>query len=183
MTRGGQFEKWASVLLGIVCVALVLNLAFLRGGARANSPRSVAAASPARAEAGPGSPAMDDLRAYDPVLMLETWNALQSRKLPKLERNPFDFRRAPAPPPPPRVETPVAPPVPAGPPPIPLKALGYTEKSPGVPEAIVTDDDQIYIVHEGETFARKYRVLKITPTGVEVEDETTQQKARLPIAP
>jgi hypothetical protein len=61
--------------------------------------------------------------------------------------------------------------------------LGYTEKSPGVPEAIVTDDDQIYIVHEGETFARKYRVLKITPTGVEVEDETTQQKARLPIAP
>lgn len=179
MTRGGKIEKWASLLLGIVCVALVLNLV-LRGGAGTNSSRAVAAASPTRAESRVA--ALDDLRAYDPVLMLETWNALQARKAPRLERNPFDFKRASAPPAP-RVEVPAPAPVPAAPPPIPLKALGYTEKSPGVPEAIVTDDNDIYIVHEGESFARKYRVLKITPTGVEVEDETTKQRARLPLAP
>jgi hypothetical protein len=38
------------------------------------------------------------------------------------------------------------------------------------------------VIHEGETFAKRFRVLKITPNQVEVNDETTQQNIRLPFS-
>jgi hypothetical protein len=56
-----------------------------------------------------------------------------------------------------------------------FKPLGYVEKAGGRIEAIVSQDDQVYIVHEGELFAGKYRVLKISPDAVEAVDETTVQ--------
>jgi hypothetical protein len=62
-----------------------------------------------------------------------------------------------------------------------LKSLGYSEKN-GRQEAFVSDDDQTYVVHEGETFAQRYHVLKITPQFVEISDETTHQTVQLPFA-
>jgi hypothetical protein len=166
-----------------VSLLLILNLVFKSGTlVNASRPAPTANVAPAAQETR-GDAGLDDLRAYDPGLRLDTWKEIRSRSIPKLSRNPFDFRRQPVAVEPEEALAAAPPPIPAGPPPIPLKALGYTEKSPGEPEAIVTDDDQIFIVHEGESFARKYRVLKITPTAIEVEDETTRQRARLPIAP
>jgi len=49
-----------------------------------------------------------------------------------------------------------------------LKPLGYVEKAGGRVEAIVEDDGQVYIVHEGEVFADKFRVLAISRTEVQV---------------
>jgi len=56
-----------------------------------------------------------------------------------------------------------------------FKPLGYVEKAGGRVEAIVSQDDQIYVVHEGDLFAGKYRVLKISPELVEAVDEMTVQ--------
>jgi Tfp pilus assembly protein PilP len=56
-----------------------------------------------------------------------------------------------------------------------FKSLGYVEKAGGRIEAIVSLDDQVYVVHEGDLFADKYRVLKISPDLVEAVDETTVQ--------
>jgi len=56
-----------------------------------------------------------------------------------------------------------------------FKPLGYVEKAGGRVEAVVSQDDQIYIVREGDLFAGKYRVLKISPELVEAADETTVQ--------
>jgi hypothetical protein len=81
----------------------------------------------------------------------------------------------------PTTPAPAAPAPPAPPAPPPLKAVGYTEKAGGVKEAIVSDDQEIYIVHEGESFAKRFRVLKISPAAIEVDDETTHQTIRLPI--
>ena len=64
---------------------------------------------------------------------------------------------------------------PLPPEPILLKPLGYVEKAGGRVEAIVSDEDQVYVVHEGETVADKYKVLKISSTAVEVADLTRQQ--------
>ena len=62
-----------------------------------------------------------------------------------------------------------------------FKPLGYVEKAGGRVEAIVSQDDHIYVVHAGELFADKYRVLKISPDSVEAVDETTVQAGlRLP---
>jgi len=187
MIRAGRFEKWASGFLGVVCVLLVLNLA-LRSGARVGASRSPVRAVPAAEPPRPQSVSAqgrDELARHDPVVRLDLLKDLRSRPLPRLDRNPFEFE-APRPavpasegaaPPTPTTATP------AGPPPVSLKALGYTEKSGGVPEAIISDDEQLHIVHEGEVFAKRFRVLKITPKLVEIDDEAAHQTVRLPIAP
>jgi hypothetical protein len=185
MTAKSQLEKWATGLLGLVCLLLVLNLA-LRSGVKAGASRAILPAgrvSPATSRSQALSDRVaDELGRYDPVVRLDLLKELQSRPLPKVARNPFEFEAKPAP------AIPlgsVGAAVPSAPPPQPtappLKAVGYTEKAGGVREAIVSDDQEIYIVHEGETFAKRFRVLKISPSAVEVDDDTTHQTIRLPI--
>ena len=68
-------------------------------------------------------------------------------------------------------------------PPVKLTILGYVEK-PGVGrEVAVSDSLEVYVTHEGETFAERFKVLKITPTLVEVFDTYTNQNLRLGISP
>lgn len=68
-------------------------------------------------------------------------------------------------------------------PPVKLTILGYVEK-PGVGrEVAVSDNIEVYVTHEGETFAERFKVVKITPTLVEVFDTYTNQNLRLGISP
>ncbi|MBZ5544713.1 MAG: hypothetical protein LAO07_13700 [Acidobacteriia bacterium] len=182
MTGKGHLEKWATGFLAVVCALLILNLA-MRGGARAGSPRSTAST------LSPGGPrgravasrSVDELARYDPAIHLDQLKELQSRPLPKLSRNPFESTVHAAPKQAQAAGAAPAKATPTPPPPPPLKVVGYTEQAGGLREAIVTDEDQIYVVHEGETFAKRYQVLKISPTQVEVTDETTRQNIQLPV--
>ena len=76
-----------------------------------------------------------------------------------------------------------------------LKPLGYVEKANGQVEAIVEQDGQVFIVHEGEVFAEQFRVLTIARDEVQVaevretgfrirglagEDRSRESGARLP---
>lgn len=185
MTAKSQLEKWATGLLGLVCLLLVLNLA-LRSGVKAGASRATlpaSGASPATSRSQALSDRVaDELAGYDPGVRLDLLKQLQSRPLPKVARNPFEFEAKPAPATQP--ESAATPPAAAQPPQpsaLPLTAVGYTEKAGGVREAIVSDDQEIYILHEGETFAKRFRVLKISPSAVEVDDDTTHQTIRLPI--
>jgi hypothetical protein len=72
--------------------------------------------------------------------------------------------------------TPVAPPV--G-----LKALGYAESAGAVPQAILTDDINIYVVRLGETFAGRFRLLSVGPTEVAIDDRLGHRTLRLPFNP
>lgn len=181
MTAKAKTEKWMSVLLGIVCLALVFNLF------RGSRARTAGSATPADAQgltapsgAGARNPA-DDLARYDPAIHEEVFREILDRPEPKQGRDPFDFvvHQAPAVV---RTSGPAPAPVPREPPPPPLKAVGYSEKGDGVREAIVTLQDELFIVHEGETFAKRFQVVRISPTQVEVSDASTQQNIRLPIA-
>jgi hypothetical protein len=186
MTAKSQLEKWAAGLLGLVCLLLVLNLV-LRSGVKAGASRATLpaahvslATSPSRALS---DRVADELARYDPAVRLDLLKELQSRPLPRVGRNPFEFEAKPVPATqlqPAAAAPPTQPPPPAAPP---LKAVGYAEKAGGVREAIVSDDQEIYIVHEGESFAKRFRVLKISPSLVEVDDDTTHETIRLPIPP
>jgi len=184
MTLNRQTEKWITAGLGVVALILIVNLVY-RGGGEAPAPRGATpargAAPPAQGKSTPRVP--EELARYDPALQLDKLKAIQDRPEAKLKRNPFEFVQrevavapevassAPAP----------APQAPAPPPPPPLKAVGYTQLREGGGEAIVTLQDELFIVHEGESFAKRFRVQKLTPAVVEVFDETTQQIIRLPI--
>ena len=55
-----------------------------------------------------------------------------------------------------------------------VRPIGYVEKSGGEKEAIVEFQDQVFLVHEGELFAAKYRVLRVTAVSVEIVEEPTE---------
>jgi hypothetical protein len=186
-------EKWAGGILGIVSAILLLNLVLQFSGVRAAARRLLpSAALPAPAEKGKATPADDNLAQFDPAMRLDDLKRLDARPLPELSRNPFEFVLPPAPPTVPASPTAAAPAAPPAPPPISLHPMGYSEDLNGQKMAYVCDQsapgpqgcaatDQVYIVHEGDTAANRYKILKITATAVTVEDETTHQTAELPI--
>jgi len=79
-------------------------------------------------------------------------------------------------------------PCPVTPPPAPeaglnrslARPLGYVEKASGEKEAIVEFRDQVYLVHEGELFADKFRALRVSPSSVEIVEEFTEASTAPP---
>jgi hypothetical protein len=60
-----------------------------------------------------------------------------------------------------------------------VNTLGYVEKAGGEKEAIVEVFGELYLVHEGELFAGKYRALKVSPYSVQIV-EVPSRGASLP---
>lgn len=183
MKLSSHIEKIASGVLGAVCLLLLVNLVLhFFGGVRAGGTVSTVAAPTSRGQVL-NRRTLDDLSRYDPVVKLDVLEELQSRPLPQLSRNPFALETPrTAARPGPAAAAPPPPSEPAGPPPVPLTALGFAEKAGGVREAYVSDGEDIYVIHEGDTFAKRFKVLRITPSFVEVEDEALRRTIQLPIA-
>jgi hypothetical protein len=190
MMGSGQIQKWGAGVLGVVSCALLVRLVFkINGGltgerhVRATAAHHVKAtpSSGGKAPAGKQS-APDELSRYNSDVKLDLLKQLEDRPLPEMGRDPFEFAGvAPAKAAP--VSTEAPPPVaqPPAPPPISLKPIGYSEGKGGVKEAMVSDEDQVYVVHEGESVGTRYKVIKITPTAITVEDATLHQTVDLPI--
>jgi len=61
-------------------------------------------------------------------------------------------------------------PTPAPPPPIPLKFYGFAS-SPGEPKKIfLKNGDDVFVAGEGEIVDRRYKVIRISATSVEIQD-------------
>jgi hypothetical protein len=61
-------------------------------------------------------------------------------------------------------------PTPPPPPPIPLKFYGFAS-SPGEPKKIfLKNGDDVFVAGEGEIVDRRYKVIRITNTSVEIQD-------------
>jgi hypothetical protein len=61
-----------------------------------------------------------------------------------------------------------------------LKAVGYNELPGGKKEAMVTFNDDLVVVHEGDIVGSKFKVVKINPSMVVVEDGDTHENIELP---
>jgi hypothetical protein len=177
-------DKWGSGVLGLVCVLLGAHLvARYRSMRPGKSPVHAALPSGPRTEEGKDSSrTTNDLTQYDPAVHFDALKALDSRPLPDEDRNPFDFVGGA---PPPQQTPPVPPPAaaPPAPPPLPLKAMGYNELPGGKKEAIVTYNDDVQMVHEGDVIGSRFKVLKISPAVLLVEDGNTHQTLELPFPP
>jgi hypothetical protein len=61
-------------------------------------------------------------------------------------------------------------PAPPPPPPIPLKFFGFASR-PGEPKKVfLIKGDDTFIAGEGEIVDRRYKVVKISPTSVDIQD-------------
>jgi hypothetical protein len=73
------------------------------------------------------------------------------------------------------------PPPVAPPPPILLKFFGFASK-PGEPKRIfLSQGDDVFIASEGDIIDRRYRVLRIGATSVEVEDVLNNNRQSIPL--
>jgi hypothetical protein len=187
----GHIEKWGAGVLGAVSLVLLVNLVLQYNRGRMGEKRPVVRTAPrAKASTLPGAKATggkqripDELSRYDPLVKLERLKEFEDRPLPEMRRNPFEFVGRPTPVLP--VRTQAGGPALAQPPPpaVTLKAMGYSEGKGGVKEAMVSDEDQVFVVHEGDSVGTRYKVIKITPMVITVEDATLHQTVDLPVPP
>ncbi|MBI4462049.1 MAG: hypothetical protein HY653_04000 [Acidobacteria bacterium] len=96
-------------------------------------------------------------------------------------RNIFEYRRRPVarPQAPPPV---VAGPPPAVPRPAPLRFYGFVQDSQsGAKRVFLTNGEEIFIAAEGDTLLRRYRVARVRPTSVELEEIASGHRWVVPL--
>lgn len=67
------------------------------------------------------------------------------------------------------------------PPPITLKFFGFANRPGETKKVFLSQDTDIFIAAEGDIVDRRYRVLKISPTMVDVEDVLNNNRQSLPL--
>ncbi len=72
------------------------------------------------------------------------------------------------------------PPVPP-PPPITLKFFGFANRPGETKKVFLSQNEDVFIAGEGDIVDRRYRVLRISPTSVEVEDVLNNNRQSLPL--
>jgi hypothetical protein len=71
---------------------------------------------------------------------------------------------------------------PPSPPPIDLKFFGWASQA-GEPRAIfLARGTDVFVAHEGDIVARRYKVVRITPSSVEIEDVLSNNKQSIPLS-
>ena len=185
----------ASVLIGLAVILVIYRVMFPAGSPPAaavappsttsNAPVAASAprASTRRTSTGKKAPLVASL---DPTLRL--W-LLQSSENTAYTGNARNIFRAEAEPVIPKVvqspikqqppPTPVYTPPP--PPPINLKFFGFASK-PGEPKKVfLSQGEDVFIAGEGDIVDRRYKIVRITPMSVEVEDVLNNNRQSIPL--
>lgn len=95
------------------------------------------------------------------------------------------FRSQPEPPPIPKPLPPDKQPkpvyTPPPPPPINLKFYGFANSKDGNKRIFLSQGEDIFVAKEGQVIDRRYKIVKINPTSVDVEDVLTNNRQTLPL--
>jgi hypothetical protein len=174
---------WASALGGVALLVVIYQLipsssSSTSAPGASTAPVSVAskpARTPGRRSSAPAKKARP--QSLDPTLHLTELAAAEQVKYEGSGRNIFTSQAEDIPKPvasavkdqPKEAHIYEAPPPPP-PPPIPLKFFGFAS-GPGEPKKIfLSKGEDVFIAGEGEIVDRRYKVLHITPTSVEMQD-------------
>ena len=175
----------ALLVLAVVLVGRWLFSSSVSAPAAAQPPASAGrAAHPAAPPRGAGSSkkAATPLHSLDPTLRYDWLKASEDTKYTGAGRNIFLAATLEIPKPiAPAVPKKVEPPQPPPPPPINLKFFGFASK-PGEPKRIfLSQGEDVFIAGEGEIVDRRYKILRITPVSVEVEDVLNSNRQSIPL--
>ncbi len=134
-------------------------------------------------KSGAGKKGVSTESSLDPTLRYDWLKASEDTKYQGAGRNIFRAEveipkpiLAPVPRP-----VPTPPPGPPPPPPINLKFFGFASK-PGEPKKIfLSQGEDVFIAGEGDIVDRRYKILRITPVSVEVEDVLNNNRQSIPL--
>jgi hypothetical protein len=194
---GSEDRKKVIMAAGLGVVALLLIGHWLLSSDSGPTPSTAAAvsspASPAPAprpqRGGSNTKKVNTKpRSLDPTLRFDWLRASEDTKYEGKGRNIFlaqvdipapvvspvtKQEEPPAPPP--------GPPPPPPPPPINLKFFGFASK-PGEPKRVfLSEGEDVFIAGEGEIVDRRYKIVRITPMAVEVEDVLNNNRQSIPL--
>ncbi len=82
---------------------------------------------------------------------------------------------------PPRETGPPPPPPPPQPPAIPLKFFGFASKPGEQKKIFLSKEGDVFIAMEGDIVDRRYKIIHINPTSVEIEDVLYNNKQTIPL--
>ena len=147
----------------------------------AGSSAQAAAKQPAKPGVKKGAPVLL-AQSLDPTLRLDLLKTSEDMTYKGSGRDIFTSQ---APPPEiPKIIKPVidtGPPKPPPPPPIPLKFYGFSGSKTGPKQVFLSKGDDIFIAKEGQIVDRRYKILKIGPNSIEVEDVLNNNRQTLPL--
>ena len=175
-----------AIALGVIALVLVVRWMFVSGGSTAAAPAASSSASTAtpRVAAGRGK-ASTALRSLDPTLRYDWLSASEDTKYSGTGRNIFRAEiEIPRPIVRPNTDHPSVPPPDPGPPPPPpinLKFFGFANKPGETKKVFLSQGEDVFIAAEGDIIDRRYKILRITPVSVEVEDVLTNNRQNIPL--
>jgi hypothetical protein len=120
-------------------------------------------------------------QSLDPTLRLDVLKSSEDVTYKGSGRDIFQNQPEPPPVVPIQPVIDPGPPKPPPPPPIPLKFYGFSGNKSGPKQVFLSKGDDIFIAKEGQIIDRRYKILKIGPNSVEVEDVLTNNRQTLPL--
>jgi hypothetical protein len=180
----------AGVLVVVAAFALYNWVFTGQDAATANTAAAVAAPAtatspdakkPAKKTTGKSAPVVL-AQSLDPTLRLDLLKSSEDVSYKGAGRD--IFQNQPEPVAIPKVTKPViatGPPIPPPPPPIPLKFYGFSGNKSGPKQVFLSKGDDIFIAKEGQIIDRRYKILKIGPNSIEVEDVLNNNRQTLPL--
>lgn len=166
-------KTWTAVALAVVAVFMLARWVI---GSNAPAPAT-------RASTAQGGKKTASVNALDPTLRTDLLKDSEQTQYETKGRNIF-VAQVELPQPKKEVikqPEPTPPPGPPPPPPINVKFFGFANK-PGEPrQAFLSQGEDIWIAKEGQVINRRYKVLKINPNSVEIEDVLSNNRQSIPL--
>ena len=192
MKLGTENKTKTAIAAGLLVVALFLVYNWLRGGGdeAAQTPASNAATSgatpttaskTAKTGAKKSGPVVL-AQSLDPTLRLDLLKSSEDVSYQGSGRDIFQNQPEPV-----KIPEPVkqvidtTPPPPPPPPPIPLRFYGFSTNKVGPKQVFLSKGDDIFVAKEGQIIDRRYKIIKIGPNSIEVEDMLTNNRQTLPL--
>lgn len=191
MEIGAENQKKTLIAVGLMVLAIVFAVIRFSSGSSPASAKTPSLAPPLHAPVSrsvlPANRRMETAaRSLDPTLRYEWLRASEDVKYEGTGRNIFQAQIDIPQPIKPVVRentAPQPPPGPPPPPPITLKFFGFANK-PGEPRKVfLSEGDDVFIAGEGEIVDRRYKILRITPNSVEVEDVLNNNRQSIQLTP
>lgn len=174
-----------AVVLMVAAVGLVGEFLIGSGGSAPSEQVSPGVVASNARSKGRGKKMMGGERSLDPELRYDWLRASEDTKYEGNGRNIFRAQEAVipkpvAPPvktPPPVAQAPVTP----QPPPITLKFFGFANRPGEAKKVFLEQGEDIFVASEGDIVNRRYKVLHIAPTMVEIEDVLNNNRQSIPL--
>jgi hypothetical protein len=171
----------AGVLVVVAAVFLVRN--FTGGSEDTAAPAPATPAQHNASQTGHKTPHALLAHSLDPSLRFDLLKSSEDVTYKGTGRNIF---RSEAPPP--EIPTPLPPEVHPGPapapppPPIDLKFYGFAGPKGGSKRIFLLKGEDIFLAKEGDIVDRRYKIMRISPNSVEVQDVLTNNTQTLPLS-